>query len=139
MNLVNHTLLSLLAVLPFMGTITSAAQFSTPIVGNSARTLYELAADSGEPDASGPVELSAGCHYTKKKGKFVLALCDSEIGFINSPIREMLSKILLANRVPTIVEEDRYSIGVHLICSKEQANYQCQLEDFADYNSRVSK
>jgi hypothetical protein len=129
----NSLILCVLAT--FFGFNAFAAKFEKAVTGEDAKALYELAGDPGDSDYKGPNELSAGCHYDKPGNDRSLQFCDSEIGFINSPVREILSRILLANRTPEFVENEHYAIGVHFICVSEPA-YSCDLEDLSDYNAR---
>jgi hypothetical protein len=114
-----------------------AAKFEKSITGEFAQELYELAGD-GDPDYAGPNELSGGCHYEKTGASFSLMFCDSEIGFILSPLADKMSDFLLKNRTPEIAEEERYAIGIHFVCEKTPT-YKCEVEDLKSYYERVSQ
>ena len=106
-----------------------AEKYPTRITGEDAEFFYILADAPDEYQSdSEPRVLSCGCHYTKEDNQFNLAYCDFGDGFINAPLRNILSQILLSNRTPKFMEFDRYAIGVTYKCVKIP-EYSCEFED----------
>lgn len=130
-------LISALSFSAFVANSAFADKFPTVITGKDAEMFYRMA-DDPDLSESEPRDFECGCHYTKEGDQFNMAFCDSRVGFINSPVREILSQILISNRTPKFMEFDRYAIGVYYKCVKSPA-YSCEFEDLEDFKKRSSK
>jgi hypothetical protein len=125
----NNLILFLFTIL--IGVVSSAAPYAAPIVGDDAKALYSLVAD----DSNSDVDLFVSCSYIKTSKGFMLQLCIVDDGYINSPVREMVSNILLANRKPISDAQGEYIINAHYKCSNAP-QYSCTFEDESDYINR---
>lgn len=66
-----------------------------PIFGDLADKLYDIQCN-GE-DCEDSVDLYGGCHYGIRRKKLRLRFCEFPNGFINSPIRDIISELIIRN------------------------------------------
>lgn len=109
------------------------AEWTQGVSGNDAKLLYLVAAATdGSDDEKSEVQLAGDCLFGKNASGYFLQTCNYEEGYINSPVKEILSAVMLANRRPKPVDDESYLIGVYYHCSKTLTHYQCTLMDPED-------